>query len=211
MQRVVNLLSVLVLGSAWTLRANHVDPGPLVVPQESFDVGQFMGRWYEVAVISTCPNFMQRKRGNPVIVAMELQQTTSEDSFTMTSTTFRNGSCKQTSTDYSLTNTPGGFFHHVARFGVDVDSFVVHTNYTDFAKMIQLSTEKPSGNKTTIAKLFSRTMNVDSAVLNDFKSLVRQHGMSDDDIIINQSKGDCEPGVRTKPVSTEPQVPAALL
>lgn len=112
----------------------------------------------------------------------------------------RNGSCKQTSTVYGLTYTPGRFFHHVAsmfsqllpifffllcphishqqslgsvtvhRFchtqqtedtflsaglGADVDSQVVRTNYDEYAMMLLLSTEKPSGNKTTIVKLYS--------------------------------------------------------
>lgn len=33
-------------------------------------------------------------------------------------------------------------------------------------------------------------MNVTAAVLDDYKTLVRQHGVSDDDIIMNQDKGD---------------------
>uniref|UniRef100_UPI0037E89F95 protein AMBP-like n=1 Tax=Semicossyphus pulcher TaxID=241346 RepID=UPI0037E89F95 len=205
MQRAVSLVSVLVLGSAWTLKAFTLEPEPLIPTQDSFDVGQFMGRWYELAVVSTCPHYMQRKRGNPAIVAMELHQIASEGNLTMTSTSSRNGSCKQTSTDYSLTDTPGRFFHHVARFGADVDSFVVHTDYAHFAMMLQLSTEKPSGNKTTIAKLYSRAMSVGSAVLDNFKTLVGQHGMRDDDIIMNQNKDECVPGEQTMHVSTQPQ------
>ncbi len=42
-----------------------------------------------------------------------------------------------------------------AGFGADVDSFVVRTNYDEYAVMLQLSTEKPSGSKTTILKLYS--------------------------------------------------------
>lgn len=53
---------------------------------------QFMGKWYEVAVVSTCPHYMQRKRGNPVIVALELKHVASEENFTMTATTFRSDS-----------------------------------------------------------------------------------------------------------------------
>lgn len=34
-----------------------------------------------------------------------------------------------------------------------------------------------------------RTTNVTAAVLDDFKTLVRQHGMSDDTIVMNQNKG----------------------
>ncbi|XP_074546739.1 protein AMBP-like [Halichoeres trimaculatus] len=206
MQRVLSLLALLTLGSIWTLEADPVRSEPLVATQESFDVGQFMGRWYEVAVVSSCPHYMQRKRGSSAVVTVELQHNSSEGNFTMKSTSFRNGSCQQTATDYSLTDTPGRFFHHVARFGADVDSFVVHTNYDDFAMILQLSIEKPSGNKTIIAKLYGRAMMVGSAVLDNFKSLVRQYGMRDEDIIMNQSKGECVQVEKvTKPIMTQPQ------
>ncbi|XP_070845250.1 protein AMBP-like [Chaetodon trifascialis] len=188
MQRTWSLVSLLVLGSAWTLQTTPVVPEPLIPTQENFDLVRFMGRWFELAVVSTCPHYMQRKSGNPVIVALELQHVASEGNFTMTATSFRNGTCKETSTDYGSTDTPGRFFHHVARFGADVDSFVVHTNYDEYAMVLQLSTEKPSGNKTTIAKLYGRAMNVTAAVLDDFKTVVRQHGMSDETIIMNQNK-----------------------
>ncbi|TDH01956.1 hypothetical protein EPR50_G00168090 [Perca flavescens] len=188
MKRAVSLVSLLVLSSVWILQAVPVLSEPL--PQENFDLCRFMGKWYELAVVSTCPHYMQRKRGNPVIVALELQHVASESNFTMTATIFRNSSCKQTSTDYSLTKTPGRFFHHVARFGADVDSFVVHSNYDEYAMMLLLSTEKPSGIKTTTVKLYSRTMSVRTAVLDEFKTVVRQHGVTDDAIVINQNKGD---------------------
>ncbi|XP_045923609.1 protein AMBP-like [Micropterus dolomieu] len=206
MQRALSLVSLLVLGSAWTLQAAHVLTEPLILTQENFDLGRFMGKWYEVAVVSTCPHYMQRKRGNPIIVALELQHVPCEDNFTMMGTSFRNGSCKQMSTVHGLTTTPGRFYHHVARFGADVDSFVVHSNYDEYAMMLLLSTEKPSGNKTTTVKLYSRNMNVKAAVLDDFKTLVRQHGLSDDTIIMNQNKGECVPGEQgTKPITTQPQ------
>ncbi|XP_038589582.1 protein AMBP-like isoform X2 [Micropterus salmoides] len=215
MQRALSLVSLLVLGSAWTLQAAHVLTEPLILTQENFDLGRFMGKWYEVAVVSTCPHYMQRKRGNPIIAALELQHVPCEDNFTMMGTSFRNGSCKQMSTVHGLTTTPGRFYHHVARFGADVDSFVVHSNYDEYAMMLLLSTEKPSGNKTTTVKLYSRNMNVRAAVLDDFKTLVRQHGLSDDTIIMNQNKepphltfspGECVPGEQgTKPITTQPQ------
>ncbi|XP_023258554.1 protein AMBP-like [Seriola lalandi dorsalis] len=206
MQRAVILVSVLVLGSAWTLQGAHVLPESLTLTQENFDLSRFMGQWYELAVVSTCPHYMKRKRGNPVIVALELQHVASESNFTMTATSFRNDSCKQTSTDYALTNTPGRFFHHIARFGADVDTYVVHTNYDEYAMMLLLSIEKPSGNETTTAKLYSRTMDVTPAVMDNYKTLVRQLGMSNGAIIMNQNKGECVPGdLETEP-TTQPQI-----
>uniref|UniRef100_A0A4W6CCZ6 Lipocalin/cytosolic fatty-acid binding domain-containing protein n=1 Tax=Lates calcarifer TaxID=8187 RepID=A0A4W6CCZ6_LATCA len=154
MQRALSLVSLLVLGSAWTLQGAHILRETLTLTQEDFDLDRFMGKWYEVAVASTCPHYMQRKRGNPVIVALTLQHDVSDGNFTMMATTFRNGSCQQTSRNYGLTNTPGRFFYHVAKFGADVDSYVVHTNYDEYAMILQLSTEKQSGNTTTIVKLY---------------------------------------------------------
>ncbi|KAK9532697.1 hypothetical protein VZT92_010071 [Zoarces viviparus] len=207
MQRAVSAVSLLVLGSACLVHTVPVLIEPFILTQENFDLAQFMGKWYEVAVVTTCPHYMQRKRGNPVIVALELQHVASDGNFTMTATSFRNGSCKLTSTVYGLTNTPGRFFHHIARFGADVDSFVVHSNYDEYAMILLLSIEKPSGNKTTVFKLYSRTMSVRATVLDDFKTLVRQHGVSDDAIIMNQNKGVCVPGERvTQPVTAQPQI-----
>lgn len=40
-------------------------------------------------------------------------------------------------------------------FGSDVDSFVVRTNYKEYAVMLQLSTEKLSGDKSTNIILYS--------------------------------------------------------
>ncbi|XP_013859338.1 protein AMBP [Austrofundulus limnaeus] len=198
MQQMRCLVPLLVLGLTWSL------PSGPASPQENFEFEQFIGRWYETAVASTCPHYSLRKKGNPVIVALEIKNVTSEGNFTMLASTFRNGSCEETSTVYSLTNTPGRFFHHVARFNADVDSFVVHTDYNEYAMILQLSTEEPSGIKTTTVKLYSRTLSVSAPVLNLYKTLVGQH-VSEDAVIMNQHKGDCAPGEQAMKLTPHPQ------
>ncbi|XP_008322544.1 protein AMBP-like [Cynoglossus semilaevis] len=185
MHRTIALVLLLVLGSA------HDLTGTLPPPQEAFDLDSFMGQWYEIAVVSTCPYYMQRKRANPVILSMQLQR--SETNFTITTDTFKNGTCKRSSTDYMLTDTPGRFFHHVAKFGADVDTTVVESNYEEYALLFQLSVEKPSLITTIIDKLYSRTVSVRPEVIDKFKTLVKQHEMNASDIIMNQWKGDCFP------------------
>ncbi|XP_041826576.1 protein AMBP-like [Melanotaenia boesemani] len=198
----MGLLPLLVLGLIWTLLAAPVIQQSRLHTQENFDLEQFMGRWYEVAVVSTCPHYMQRKKENPVIVTLDLKYVLSQGNFTMTSSSFRNGLCKETSTDYHLTNTSGQFFHHVTRFGADVDTFVVQfTN--EHAMLLQLGTEKPSGIKTTTGKLYSRTMTANPSVLDQFKAVVKQYGMSEDGVIINQPKGECVPGKLVKESPTQ--------
>lgn len=42
-----------------------------------------------------------------------------------------------------------------AGFGADVDSFVVHTNYSEYAMMLLHGIEKPSGIESITVKLYS--------------------------------------------------------
>lgn len=160
--------------------------------QGNFSLEQFLGRWFEVAVVSTCPHFMQRKMKNPVIVVLDLRQSEAKGNITVTATTLREESCKTTSTNYSLTDTPGRFFYHIPKFSADVDVFVVDTDYVDYGLMVFVSTEHPSGNKTQILKLYSRSKEASETIKEKFKTLVRRQGVDDKGIIVNQDRGHCE-------------------
>ncbi|XP_057675390.1 protein AMBP-like [Corythoichthys intestinalis] len=156
----------------------------VIIPQENFDLDRFMGRWYEVAVVSDCPHYMQNKRQNPVIVTLDLKLR-EQGNINVLVAAPRNGSCKHTATHFTLTDVGGQFFCHVARHNVDVDAYVVHTNYDHYAMMGLLSMEVSSQNKSTIFKLFNRSSDGRHAALDDFKRLVRKHEMRDDNIIFN--------------------------
>ncbi|KAJ0057309.1 hypothetical protein NL108_002286 [Boleophthalmus pectinirostris] len=177
----------LVFGACLT----HVDSfkdTPLIT-QGHFNLDHFLGRWLEVAVVSTCPHFMQRKMRSPAIVQLDLNN--AQGNVTVEATTFRNESCKSTFTNYSLTDTPGKFFYHVPKFSADVDVYVVDTNYVEYALMVLLSTEKPEGNISLILKLYSRSKEVSEAMMENFKTLVRQQGINDKTIIMSQDRGQC--------------------
>ncbi|XP_018536322.1 protein AMBP [Lates calcarifer] len=203
MQKAVILVPLLVLGWTWTLEGLPVLPEPLYTTQENFDLARFLGTWHDVAVASTCQH-MQRHRADAAIGKLVLQRGTTEGKLKMTRTVLRHGTCKEMSGDYELTSTPGRFFYHVAKWGADVDAYVVHTNYIEYAIMI-MSKEKSSGEKSTSVKLYSRTMTVRDTVLEDFKTLVRQQGMTDDTITIKQNKGDCVPGEQVAEPSAQPE------
>ncbi|XP_028318523.1 protein AMBP-like isoform X2 [Gouania willdenowi] len=192
---------LLVIGSTATLDVTPTQPGNVNLIQENFVLDQFMGRWYEVAVTSTCPHYMKRKKTNPVVVELMFEH--SEGNLTMTSSTLSDGSCQHKLTTYNLTNTPGRFFHHVAQFAADVDSFVVQTNYTDHAVMFLKGVEKPLEITTFTAKLYSRTVHYRSALLDHFKFSLRRLGLNDNDVIVNQYKGQCD---QSRHVTAEPQM-----
>lgn len=48
-----------------------------------------MGKWYEVAVVSTCSHFMERKRSHAAIIPSLLQRVSEEGNFNRTSSFYR--------------------------------------------------------------------------------------------------------------------------
>ncbi|XP_053709764.1 protein AMBP-like isoform X1 [Synchiropus splendidus] len=214
---------VLLWFSHWTSTLHGV-PVTQIIPQENFDLGKFMGVWYEVAVTSTCPLYMQRRRGSSAGAAMEMRPSESAANINVTSSTFRSNSCQERSTQYHLTDTPGRFLYHVPRLSfcfpyaaqikisaghnvtsvchsiddditlsaglsADVELNVVQTNYDEFAMMVLLSTERPTGTRTTILKLYGRTANMTSGMVSEFTSLVQRHGINPDSIVTTEPKG----------------------
>lgn len=64
-----------------------------------------MGKWYQVAVVSTCPCYMKRKSSNPEMVPVVLQRVGSELNFTKTATIFRSD-CSSRWTRFRTWNGP---------------------------------------------------------------------------------------------------------
>uniref|UniRef100_A0A667ZV96 Protein AMBP n=1 Tax=Myripristis murdjan TaxID=586833 RepID=A0A667ZV96_9TELE len=203
MQKGLNLVSLLVLGWAWTLQGLPVLPEPLYPTQENFDLTRFLGKWHDVAVASTCP-YMQSHRGDAAIGSLELESGSTNSTIKMTRIVLRHGVCKEISGDYQLTTTPGRFFYHIEKWGADVDAYVVHTNYDEYAIVI-MNKKKTSGTKSTSVKLYSRTMDVRDTVLDDFKTLVRQQEMSEDTIIIKKNKGNTHTHTHARKCSAAPR------
>ncbi|XP_072227540.1 protein AMBP-like [Leuresthes tenuis] len=195
MQIAVVLVSLLVLGWTRTLQGLPTLPDPLYPTQENFDLDKFLGTWHDVAFASTCTH-LQRYRGDLAIGKLVLQRAATEGKLKMTRTLLRRGTCKEITGDYELTTTPGRFFYHIEKWDSDVDAYVVHTNYNEYAIVI-MSKKRSSGDKSISVKLYSRTKTVRPTVLDDFKTLVKQQGMSDDTIFIKKDKGDCVPGEQT--------------
>ncbi|CAL8387215.1 unnamed protein product [Boreogadus saida] len=201
MQTRASLVVLLLL--ACLCGVHHGSPLPQEVlprPQENFELEKLLGRWYEVAVVATCPYYMQAQKDNPAIVKFELYNSTEDNVVQMRGTVPSPGSCKQISVDFHLTNQSGHFYHHFDEFNADVETYVVQTNYNEYVIWVILSTEQPSGIKTTLFKLYSRAMNVRESVLTKYKALVRTQGMSEDVIIFKDNKGECDQINAARPV-----------
>uniref|UniRef100_A0A3Q2XBD2 Protein AMBP n=1 Tax=Hippocampus comes TaxID=109280 RepID=A0A3Q2XBD2_HIPCM len=206
MRKVAFLASVLILACIWASQA-LVLPEPTYPTQENFDLTRFLGTWHDVAVAKTCPN-IDHHRMDSAIGKLVLQRGAADDKLEMIRTVLKDGTCKQKSGDYHLTTTPGRF--HFTKWGTEVDAYVVHTNYEEYALMISVKERSP-GQSSISVKLYSRTMDVRDTVLDDFKRLVREQGMSDDTIIIKQNKGNCEPEEQVEEPATVFEVSKVII
>ncbi|KAK7896239.1 hypothetical protein WMY93_021564 [Mugilogobius chulae] len=143
------LLCVLVLGWTWSLHAVPLVTEPLYTTQENFDL--IFGTWYDLAVATKCTH-MQHRRGDAAIGKLVLQTGTGQK-IKMTRTMLKQLSCVEISGEYELTSTPGRFVYHVAKWNADVDAYVVHTNYNEYAILI-MNKKKPTGESVSV-KLYS--------------------------------------------------------
>uniref|UniRef100_A0A3Q4BZP1 Protein AMBP n=1 Tax=Mola mola TaxID=94237 RepID=A0A3Q4BZP1_MOLML len=189
MKTAATLVSLLVLGWSETLLGFPELSDPLYTPQEMFDQNQIWGTWYDVAIATSC-SFMRRFHQKAPIFKIELLEGSTEGKIQLPR------KCKKgrdTSMEYELTSTPGRFYHLAS----GLDTYVVHTNYNEYAMVIMiLPTTRSTADKSISVRLFSRSKTVRATLLEEFKTLAREHGMTDDSVIVKQDKGDCVPGVQ---------------
>ncbi|XP_036385735.1 protein AMBP [Megalops cyprinoides] len=160
--------------------------------QENFDLDRFLGTWYDVAMVSNCPMHLKHQRVRST-GTLELQPGDTSNTLHMTRTAYRQGICKNFSTVYELTKTPGRMTHHSTQWGVDVDSYVLHTNYNEYA-IVVMSTEREGGNRSATIKLYGRSLEVRPSLMTEFKQLANEQGMSKDSIVVFRKLEKCVPG-----------------
>ncbi|MCI4388590.1 hypothetical protein PGIGA_G00087840, partial [Pangasianodon gigas] len=191
------VVTVLLLAGVALIHAGPLPPEPLLQTQENFNLDRFLGKWYDIASASNCP-WRKKYKGDSPIGSLELQRSDSPNSLNMTRIMSRHGVCKMITGNYVKTETPGRFYYHSVKWSADVDAYVVHTNYDEYALVVKFK-QLRGGNKTTSVKLYGRKKELRPTLLEDFKTLVAEQGMSADTISIKQNKGDCVPGEKTAP------------
>ncbi|KAK3521502.1 hypothetical protein QTP70_007973 [Hemibagrus guttatus] len=155
----------------------------------------YLGKWHDIASASNCP-WRRKHKGVVPIGSLELQRSDSPNSLNMTRIISRNGVCKKIMGNFVKTETPGRFYYHSVKWSADVDAYVVHTNYDEYALVVMFKQQR-GGNKTTSVKLYGRKKELRPSLVEDFKTLVAEQGMSADTISISENKGDCVPGEQT--------------
>ncbi|XP_073412163.1 protein AMBP [Dendrobates tinctorius] len=159
--------------------------------QENFDVNGIFGKWYDVAIGSTC-TWLKKYKGKYDMGTMELSEGETDKEIQTLSTRMRRGTCKQISATYQKTNVPGKFKFFNDKYGAEVVNYIVFTNYNEYATMLMRKTRK--GETTTTVNLYGRTPELRQSLIEDFKQFAMEQGIAEDSIFVLENKGECTPG-----------------
>ncbi|KFP91157.1 hypothetical protein N311_08963, partial [Apaloderma vittatum] len=116
--------------------------------QENFEAERMYGKWYDVAIGSTC-KFMKNYKEKFSVGTLVLGPGPSDDQITTVSTRLRQGDCTRISGEYQKTSTPGKYTYYNPKWDVSIRSYVLRTNYEEYA-VILMKKESGFGPSTTL-------------------------------------------------------------
>ncbi|XP_066435815.1 protein AMBP [Eleutherodactylus coqui] len=170
---------------------NPVQTEEVIPTQENFTVSGIFGKWYDIAIGSTC-KWLKRYKGKYDMGTMELREGQTEEEIQTLSTRMRHGTCTQVSGAYKKTDVPGKFKYTSDKYGAEIVNYIVFTNYNEYATMLMRKTQR--GETTTTVKLYGRSPELRQSLIDDFKQFALQQGITQDSIFVLENKGECTPG-----------------
>ncbi|XP_011359236.1 protein AMBP [Pteropus vampyrus] len=178
--------------------------------QENFDISRFYGKWFHVAMGSTCPWLMKFK-DRLTISTLELKRGPTERQISTTSTRWRKGVCEEISGTYEKTDTDGKFLYHKSKWNVTIESYVVHTNYDEYAIILSKKLSNRHHGPTITAKLYGREQQLRESLLEEFRETALGVGIPEDSIFTMADRGECVPGEQEPEPTSLPRARRAVL
>uniref|UniRef100_A0A8C5QZ01 Protein AMBP n=1 Tax=Leptobrachium leishanense TaxID=445787 RepID=A0A8C5QZ01_9ANUR len=166
--------------------ANPVTPDEDAPIQENFQLERIYGKWYDVAVASTC-KWINKYKDNFNMGTMELSAGDTEDEAKVLSTRMRKGICAQYSGMYRKTDVPGKLLYTVPVKGMEFQTYISYTNYNEY---IMTYTKKMKGNQVTkTVKLYGRTPELRQSLIEAFRQFALEQGIPTASIFTSSNKG----------------------
>ncbi|XP_041947474.1 lipocalin-like [Alosa sapidissima] len=152
-----------------------------ILPQADFNLQGMSGKWYLIGFATNAPWFVARKN----IMKMSTVQMTPMANGGLTidhSSINADGSSFKITHNAKPSNMPGRFTFRSDRAEGDNDMRVVQVNYDEFALIHTIKTK--SGAVTILNKLYGRTSDQSSDVLQRFRSWSLECGILPENIVI---------------------------
>ncbi|XP_014302642.1 protein AMBP [Myotis lucifugus] len=196
------------LTACLAVSANPVPTPPANIQvQENFDVSRFYGKWFHVAIGSTC-SWLVRFKDRLTVSTLLLREGETERQISTTITRWRRGVCEEHSGTYEKTDTEGKFLYHRSRRNINIESYVVHTNYDEYAIILSKKSSSHHG-PTITAKLYGRGPQLRESLLQEFREVALGVGIPEDAIFTMADRGECVPGEQ-EPDLTSSSFPSAV-
>uniref|UniRef100_A0A8B9NS04 Protein AMBP n=1 Tax=Apteryx owenii TaxID=8824 RepID=A0A8B9NS04_APTOW len=154
--------------------------------QENFDAERMYGKWYDIAIATTCKwmkNYKEKFNMGTLVLGPGL----SDDQISTISTRLRQDDCTHVSGEYQKTTTPGRYTYYNPKWDVSIKSYVLRTNYEEYA--VILIKKKSSFGPTTTLKLYGRSPELREDLIEAFQQLALEMGIPEDSIFILANKG----------------------
>lgn len=176
---------------------NPVQAQPEIQTQENFDLPKIYGKWYDVAIGSTC-KWLKEYKDKFVMGTLEMGVGENRDELSTASTRIRQGVCSKVFGMYHKTSIPGKFTYYSPKWEMTIDSYVVYTNYDEYAIVLMRKTK--GGETTTNVKLYGRTPELRESLIEEFTQFCLEQGVSSDSIFRMKNEGECISGEKAAPV-----------
>ncbi|MCQ7614298.1 BPTI/Kunitz-type proteinase inhibitor domain-containing protein, partial [Salmonella enterica] len=160
--------------------------------QENFDLPRIYGKWFNVAIGSTCP-WLKRFVDRMAMSTLVLGAGDGEGQLSVTSRHWRRGVCEESAGAYEKTDTPGKFLHQKSFWSSNIESYVVRTNYEEYAILLSKKHSRRHG-ITLTAKLYGRTPQLRDSLVGEFREFALGVGIPEDSIFTVPDRGECVPG-----------------
>ncbi|XP_075041501.1 lipocalin-like [Mixophyes fleayi] len=155
--------------------------------QPDFQEDKILGKWYGIGLASNSAWFKSMKQ--LLKMCTTVITPTADGNLDIVATYPKQDRCEKKSMTYIKTEEPGRFLSKSPRYGSEHDIRVMETNYQEYVMMHTLKTK---GNEVnTIVSLFGRTKDLRPELVEKFKQVAKEQGLTDDNILILPHTENC--------------------
>ncbi|XP_036033217.1 protein AMBP [Onychomys torridus] len=182
----------LLLTASVALKADAVETLPDIQVQENFSESRIYGKWFNLAIGSTCP-WLRKIKDKISMSTLVLQEGQTEAEISVSSTRWRRGVCEEISWTYEKTDIDGKFLSYNPKWNTTLETYVVHTNYEEYAIFFTKKFSSHHG-PTITAKLYGREPQLRDSLLLEFREVALGVGIPENSITFLVDRGECVPG-----------------
>ncbi|XP_076420461.1 protein AMBP-like isoform X1 [Peromyscus maniculatus bairdii] len=190
----------LLLAASLASKADPVETLPDIQVQENFSVSGIYGKWFNLAIGSTCP-WLRKIKDKISMSTLVLQEGETEAEISVSSTRWRRGVCDVISWTYEKTDIDGKFLSYNPKWNATLETYVAHTNYDEYVIFLTKKFTRDHG-PTITAKLYGREPQLRDGFLQKFKEVALGVGIPENAIIFIVDRAECVPGdLKQEPTS----------